>query len=38
MIFGQRVREPKTAKNLTLRALAPKVGVGFTNLSKIENE
>ena len=38
MIFGQRVREPKTAKNLILRALAPKVGVGFTNLSKIENE
>jgi transcriptional regulator with XRE-family HTH domain len=38
MIFGQRVREPKTAKNLTLRALAPKVGVGFTYLSKVENE
>src|SRR5271165_4577182 len=35
--FGQRVRELRTAKKLSLRALAPKVGVGFTYLSKVEN-
>jgi transcriptional regulator with XRE-family HTH domain len=35
--FGQRVREFRTAKNLSLRGLAPIVGVGFTYLSKVEN-
>jgi transcriptional regulator with XRE-family HTH domain len=35
--FGQRVRELRTAKKLSLRGLAPKVGVGFTYLSKVEN-
>ena len=35
--FGQRVRELRTAKELSLRALAPMVGVGFTYLSKVEN-
>ena len=37
MTFGQRVRELRAAKKLSLRALAPKVGVGFTYLSKVEN-
>ena len=37
MTFGQQVRELRTAKKLSLRALAPKVGVGFTYLSKVEN-
>ena len=37
MTFGQRVRELRTAKKLSLRDLAPKVGVGFTYISKIEN-
>jgi len=37
MPFGNRVRELRLAKNLTLRDLAAKVGVGFTYLSKIEN-
>jgi transcriptional regulator with XRE-family HTH domain len=37
MMFGQRVRELRTAKNLSLRDLAPMVGVGFTYLSKVEN-
>ena len=35
--FGQRIRELRKAKDLTLRELAPKVGVGFTYLSKVEN-
>jgi transcriptional regulator with XRE-family HTH domain len=35
--FGQRVRGLRTAKKLSLRALAPMVGVGFTYLSKVEN-
>jgi transcriptional regulator with XRE-family HTH domain len=35
--FGQRVRELRTDKKLSLRALAPMVGVGFTYLSKVEN-
>ncbi len=38
MRFGERVRELRQAKNLTLRGLAAKVGVGFTYLSKVENE
>ncbi len=37
MTFGQRVRELRAAKKLSLRALAPRVGVGFTYLSKVEN-
>jgi HTH-type transcriptional regulator, competence development regulator len=37
MTFGQRVRELRQTKGLTLRDLAPKVGVGFTYISKIEN-
>lgn len=38
MTFGQRIREMRQAKGWTLRELAPKVGVGFTYLSKVENE
>lgn len=38
MRFGERVRELRRAKKLTLRGLAAKVGVGFTYLSKVENE
>jgi transcriptional regulator with XRE-family HTH domain len=37
MTFGERVRELRKAKNLTLRELAAKVKVNFTYLSKIEN-
>jgi transcriptional regulator with XRE-family HTH domain len=37
MTFGERVRELRKAKNLTLRDLAAKVKVNFTYLSKIEN-
>ncbi len=37
MAFGQRVRRLRRAKGLTLRDLAPRVGVGFTYLSKVEN-
>lgn len=37
MTFGEKVRELRQAKQLTLRDLAAKVGVGFTYLSKIEN-
>lgn len=37
MTFGEKVRELRQAKQLTLRELAAKVGVGFTYLSKIEN-
>jgi HTH-type transcriptional regulator, competence development regulator len=37
MTFGERVRELRKAKGLTLRALAGKVQVNFTYLSKIEN-
>lgn len=36
MRFGQRVKELRTAKGLTLRALAAKVGCGFTYICKIE--
>ncbi|MDA9857495.1 helix-turn-helix domain-containing protein [Rubripirellula sp.] len=35
--FGERIRELRKAKTWTLRDLAPKVGVGFTYLSKVEN-
>lgn len=38
MTFGKRVRQLRQAKGWTLRDLAPKVGVGFTYLSKVENE
>jgi transcriptional regulator with XRE-family HTH domain len=36
--FGKRVRELRRAKNLGQRALAAKVGVSFTYVSRIENE
>lgn len=35
--FGQKVRGLRRASGLSLRHLAPKVGVGYTYLSKIEN-
>ena len=34
--FGQQVRQLRLAKGMSLRDLAPKVGVGFTYLSKVE--
>jgi transcriptional regulator with XRE-family HTH domain len=34
--FGHKIRELRHAKGWTLRQLAPKVGVGFTYLSKVE--
>ena len=37
MTLGERIRELRQAKQLTLRVLAAKVGVGFTYISKIEN-
>jgi transcriptional regulator with XRE-family HTH domain len=37
MTFGERIRELRRIKRLTLRDLAGKVGVGFTYISKIEN-
>jgi len=37
MTFGETVRQLRHAKRLTLRALADRVGVGFTYISKIEN-
>jgi HTH-type transcriptional regulator, competence development regulator len=37
MTFGERIRQLRHAKGLTLRDLAPLVGVGFTYLCKIEN-
>jgi HTH-type transcriptional regulator, competence development regulator len=37
MNFGERIRELRQAKQLTLRELAAQVGVGFTYISKIEN-
>jgi transcriptional regulator with XRE-family HTH domain len=36
--FGQRVRELRKAKSLGQRALAAKIGVSFTYVSRIENE
>ena len=38
MRFGDRIRELRKAKALGQRALAEKVGVSFTYVSKIENE
>ncbi len=37
MKFGERIRQLRQEKGWTLRDLAPKVGVGFTYLSKVEN-
>ncbi|MFM8327842.1 MAG: helix-turn-helix domain-containing protein, partial [Pirellulaceae bacterium] len=37
MRFGQKIRELRKAKNLSLRAIAEAVGVSFTYISKIEN-
>lgn len=37
MTFGEQLRALRKAKGLTLRALASKVNVNFTYLSKIEN-
>ena len=37
MAFGQRLRQLRQGKGLTLRQLAEAVGVDFTYLSKIEN-
>jgi transcriptional regulator with XRE-family HTH domain len=36
--FGMRVRQLRHAKGWSLRDLAKKVGVGFTYLSRVENE
>jgi transcriptional regulator with XRE-family HTH domain len=36
--FGQRVRELRRGKNLGQRALAAKVGVSFTYISRVETE
>src|SRR5437879_1495756 len=38
MTFGQRLRQVRKERGLTLRQLAGEVGVDFTYLSKIENE
>lgn len=38
MTFGQKVRELRTAKNLTQRDLAERIGINFTYVSKIEND
>lgn len=37
MTFGERVRVLRKTKGMTLRELAPMVGVGFTYLSRVEN-
>lgn len=37
MTFGERIRELRKAKNLGQRALADKVSVSFTYISKVEN-
>jgi transcriptional regulator with XRE-family HTH domain len=37
VVFGERLRELRQERGLTLRALAEAVGVDFTYLSKIEN-
>src|SRR6266571_8374544 len=36
--FGQKLRELRQEKGMTLRALADAAGVDFTYLSKIEND
>jgi transcriptional regulator with XRE-family HTH domain len=38
MTFGERVRELRKARNMTLRDLGTKVRVNFTYISKIENQ
>jgi len=38
MKFGDRVRALRKEKGWSLRVLAAKVGVGFTYLSRVENE
>lgn len=38
MTFGERIRELRQGKHLTLRDLAVDVNVTFTYLSKIENQ
>lgn len=38
MRFGKRLRQLRQAQKLTLRGLAARIGVGFTYLSKVENE
>ena len=38
MTFGERVRQFRHAKDWSLRDLASRVGVGFTYLSRVENE
>jgi transcriptional regulator with XRE-family HTH domain len=37
MTFGERIRQLRQERGLTLRDLAPLVGVGFTYLCKVEN-
>lgn len=37
MVFGERIRELRKTKNLTLREVAAKADINFTYLSKIEN-
>ena len=36
MKFGERVRQLRNAKSLSLRQLAPKVGVGYAYLCRVE--
>src|SRR5947207_15023567 len=38
MRFGERLRELRKSRGLTLRGLAARVHVGFTYLSRAENE
>ncbi len=38
MTFGARLRDLRKARNLSQRALAERVGINFTYLSKIESE
>jgi transcriptional regulator with XRE-family HTH domain len=38
MTFGKRIRELRHEKEWSLRDLAAKVDVGFTYLSRVENE
>lgn len=37
MKFGERIRQLRKAKGLTLQEMAPRVGVGLHYLSKVEN-
>jgi len=37
MTFGERIRLLRQNKGMTLRDLAPLVGVGFTYICKVEN-